>query len=159
MDAASSLLIGETFHVGIRVPDIHAAMAELGAGHGVTWCELQHRRQQIWTPAAGQLETDLWFTYSKEGPLHLELLQGEDGTVWDTSAPGLHHTGVWVENVGAVTQRLIDEGWDLVGAQTSPDKGFGIYSYVQSPNGFIVEPVWAGVKPRFEAWYAGGSLG
>lgn len=159
MDLPSSLPIGETFHVGIRVPDIKAAMDELSQGHGVTWCELQHRRQQVWTEATGQIETELWFTYSKEGPVHLELLQGEAGTIWDTSVPGLHHTGVWVENVAATTTRLMAQGWTLVGAQSSPADGFGVYSYVQSPNGLIVEPVWSAVKPRFEQWWAGGTLG
>jgi lactoylglutathione lyase len=159
MDATATLDLGETFHVGIRVPDIHAAMADLGAGHGVTWCELQHRHQQVWTEATGVIETELWFTYSKEGPLHLELLQGQPGTIWDTSVPGLHHTGVWVDDVTATTSRLIAEGWTLVAAQNSPEKGYGVYSYVQSPSGLIVEPVWSGVKPMFAKWWAGGSLG
>lgn len=159
MDANAELLLGETFHVGIRVPDIHAAMDDLGRGHGVTWCQLQHRQQQIWTPSTGLIETELWFTYSKEGPVHLELLQGQPGTVWDTSQPGIHHTGVWVENVAATTQRLLDEGWTLVGAQASPEQGFGAYSYVQSPSGLIIEPVWSAVKPMFANWWAGGNLG
>lgn len=158
MDAASALPIGETFHVGIRVPDIQAAMADLGRGHGVTWCELQHRQQQIWSPSTGLITTELWFTYSKEGPVHLELLQGQPGTVWDTSVPGLHHTGVWVDDVAATTQRLVDEGWTLIGAQNSPEKGYGAYSYVQSPSGLVVEPVTALAKPAFEKWWAGGSL-
>jgi catechol 2,3-dioxygenase-like lactoylglutathione lyase family enzyme len=145
--------------VGIRVPDIRAAMDELGQGHGVTWCELQHRQQHIWTPAGGAIETELWFTYSKEGPVHLELLQGEPGTVWDTSQPGLHHTGVWVDDVAATTSALVAAGWTLIGAQSSPDAGYGVYSYVQSPNGLVIEPVWSALKPRFEEWWAGGSLG
>jgi catechol 2,3-dioxygenase-like lactoylglutathione lyase family enzyme len=113
----------------------------------------------VWTEAAGLIETELWFTYSKEGPVHLELLQGQPGPVWDTSVPGLHHTGVWVDDVAATTARLVGEGWKLVGAQNSPENGYGAYSYVQSPSGLVIEPVWAAIKPVFERWWAGGSLG
>jgi hypothetical protein len=158
MATTEKLDLTRTFHVGIRVPDIHQAMDDLGRGHDVTWAELQHREQPIWTPETGPITTELWFTYSTQGPVHLELLQGEPGTVWDTSVPGLHHTGVWVDDVGAVTSDLIAQGWTLVGAQTSPDEGFGMYSYVRSPSGLIVEPVWSKVMPRFEQWWAGGSL-
>jgi catechol 2,3-dioxygenase-like lactoylglutathione lyase family enzyme len=158
MTASSVLDLGETFHVGIRVPDIHAAMADLGKGHGVTWAELQHRQQSVWTPSTGQIETELWFTYSQQGPVHLELLQGQPGTLWDTSVPGIHHTGVWVADVKAVTERLIGEGWTLIGAQAAPEQGFGAFSYVQSPSGLVIEPVWDAVKPVFAKWWAGGSL-
>src|SRR5204863_9679842 len=112
-----------------------------------------------WTPTTGAIETPLRFTYSTQGPVHLELLQGEPGTVWDTSSPGLHHTGVWVDDVGATTSELMRQGWTIVGAQKSPDEGFGVYSYVQSPSGLIIEPVWSALEARFEQWWAGGSLG
>jgi catechol 2,3-dioxygenase-like lactoylglutathione lyase family enzyme len=158
MTSNGLLDIGETFHVGIRVRDIHAAMADLSAGHGVTWCDLQHRQQQVWTEATGLVETELWFTYSQQGPIHLELLQGQPGTIWDTSVPGLHHTGVWVDSVAETTKDLMAKGWTFIAAQAGPDQGYGTYSYLQSPSGLVVEPVWAAAKPRFEKWWATGSM-
>ena len=84
------------FHVGIRVVDLEQGMEDLGSDLGVTWCRVQERDQRLWTPEGGAITTRLRFTYSAEGPLHLELLQGQPGTIWDAGAgAGLHHTGVW----------------------------------------------------------------
>ena len=89
------------FHVGVRVPDLEAAMAELTAGLGFTWAQVVERDQALWTPERGQHTVRLRFTYSCEGPQHVELLQGETGSMWDGGdAPGVHHQGVWVDDVG-----------------------------------------------------------
>ena len=52
------------------------------------------------------------FTYSAEGPQHIELLEGEPGSIWDGRVtPGLHHIGVWSDDVAGETSRLVKEGW------------------------------------------------
>lgn len=151
----------QIYHTGIRVPDLDAAMAEMGESLGVTWATVQRNPAQgVWTPDGGQQEVELQFVYSCEGPQHLELLQGPAGTVWDGSQhAGAHHVGVWVDDVAAETQRCLDAGWQIAAAQTSPDNGFGAFTYVVPPSGFIVELVWSAIKPRFEDWWSGGKLG
>jgi hypothetical protein len=150
----------DTFHVGIKVPDLDSAMAELGPGLGVTWAPVQERDQAIWQPDTGLVPVPLRFTYSCEGPVHLELLQGSAGSFWDGVAePGLHHTGVWSDDVASGTDAYVAAGWALVGAGAPPNDGYGVFTYVQSPSGLVIELVWSGIKPRFEAWWAGGSLG
>jgi hypothetical protein len=152
--------LANAFHVGVRVTDLERAMTEMADGNGLTWCEVQERQQPLWTPDSGAIVTPLRFTYSAEGPLHIELLQGQPGTIWDAGdGAGLHHTGVWSDDVRAETLAILERGWTLVGAQCAPEDGFGIMSYVQSPGGFILELVDRRVLPRFEAWWAGGSLG
>ena len=152
--------IGRTFHVGVRVVSLDAAMDEMGDSLGLTWSEPQAREQQVWTPATGLIKTPLRFTYSREGPLHVELLQGEPGTVWDaTQAPGIHHIGTWVDDVSAETNRLIAAGWSLVGAQNTAENGYGAFTYLAPPTGLIVELVTSFVEPMFARWWAGGPLG
>lgn len=148
------------FHTGIRVPDLGAAMNEMGEALGVRWASPQDNpRQQIWTRETGLQRTRLKFVYSCEGPQHIELLEGEPGTVWDgRDYPGVHHVGVWVDDVAAETQRCLDHGWSLVGAQAAPDDGLGVFTYVAPPSGPIVELVWSGLEPRFERWWSGGEL-
>jgi hypothetical protein len=63
--------VGTLFHVGVRVPDLEAAMAELDAALGITWASVVEREQQAWTPADGAFTTPLRFTYSCEGPQRL----------------------------------------------------------------------------------------
>ena len=147
------------YHVGVRVPDLEQAMAELSTGLGITWAGVIEREQAAWTPADGAFTTPLRFTYSCEGPQHVELLQGAPGSLWDgTDWPGVHHHGVWVDDVAAETERLVAAGWTLEMAQKSPADGYGSMTYVRSPGGFLLEPVTAAVRPRFERWWAGGAF-
>ena len=100
----------------------------------------------------------LRFAYSAEGPQHLELLQGAAGSIWDPAgAPGVHHVGVWVDDVVVETRRLVDAGWALVAAQKSPEEEFGMWTYLSPPSGLIVELVDATIEPHFMAWWSAGS--
>ena len=149
----------DLYHVGVRVTHLETAMDELGPGLGVTWAEVQEREQQVWLPDQGATTISLRFTYSAEGPQHVELLQGAPGSIWDgRDFPGVHHLGVWVDDVGKQTERLLNAGWTLELAQVSPDDGFGVFTYARSPSGLLLEPVWSGLKPMFERWWAGGPL-
>lgn len=150
---------GELFHVGIRVPDIDQAMDELAGEAGRAWAKPQHRQQPVWFPGTGDTELDLRFTYSSEGPVRLELLQGPPGSVWSgADVPGPHHLGYWVEDVAATTERLLSQGWSLEAASRAPEDGYGAFTYVRSPTGVLVEPVSTVVRSAFEQWWAGGDL-
>ena len=148
----------EIFHIGIRVPDIYQAMEEMGESLNLTWAEVvETPGQSIWTPEGGQQKVPLKFVYSCEGPQHLELLEGAKGSFWDGSeGSGVHHFGVWVDDVKAETDRLIALGWDLLGSAKSPEEGYAGMSYLAPPSGTIVELVTSTNKPRFDRWYAGG---
>lgn len=134
-------------------------MAEMGETLGLTWCSVQERDQDVWTPNTGSTKVPLRFTYSAEGPQHLELLEGAPGTIWDGRAqPGIHHSGVWVDDVAAETNALLARGWTLAAAGRSPEDGYGAFTYVVPPSGLIVELVWSAISPMFDRWFAGGAL-
>ena len=149
------------FHTGIRVANLDAAMAEMGDTLGVTWATVQSNdAQEVWTPERGLDAVKLSFVYSTEGPQHVELLQGQRGSVWDGSDdPGVHHVGIWVADVAAATDHCLSHGWRLAAAGASPDDGFGAFTYVVPPSGPIVELVSDRVLPVFEQWWGGGRLG
>ena len=148
----------QLFHVGVRVPDLDAAMAEIGAGTGVTWAERRENpAQSLWTPEHGLQQLHLKYVYSAQGPQHIELLEGPEGSFWDgRHAAGAHHLGIWVESVTDETDRLISAGWTIVGAQRDPGdgNGYGAFSYLQPPSGLIIELVDRAVLPFFEQWWA-----
>ena len=147
------------FHTGVRVPDLDDAMVELGRPAGLHWAEVQSRAQSVWTPATGAVTVPLRFTYSTEGPQHVELLEGAPGSIWDgRTQPGVHHVGVWADDVAGETAALCAAGWTLVAAQLPPEQGYGGFTYVQPPSGMIVELVTAAIVPMFERWWAGGPL-
>lgn len=147
----------QLFHVGVRVPDLAAAMDQLGASLDVTWSEpRENRAQALWTPEHGLQQLHLKYTYSAEGPQHIELLEGPVGSFWDGRADsGAHHLGIWVDAVTAETDRLIAGGWEIVGAHRDPGdgQGYGVFSYVKPPSGLIVELVDRAALPQFQLWW------
>lgn len=147
------------FHVGLLVSNIDSAMVELGSSMGLRWTSVVTREdQRIWTPEHGQRHVPLRFCYSTEGPQYVELIEGVEGTPWwFGDIANRHHAGVWAD-VPSLTQTLISDGWQLVGSQLAPEEGFGSFSYVRSPSGFLLEPVAEANKPRMMNWLSGGSL-
>jgi hypothetical protein len=151
---------GRCFHQGVRVPDLDAAMTELGSMLGVTWCVPQAVEQPVWLPDVGGATLPLRFTYSAGGPQHVELLQGPPDSIWDGRVhPGLHHVGLWSDDVTGETEALLANGWVLRLAHASPERGYGVFTYLQPPSGLLVELVSTRIQPMFERWFAGGALG
>ncbi|MBT95775.1 MAG: hypothetical protein CL431_07395 [Acidimicrobiaceae bacterium] len=150
----------DIYHIGIRVPDLEEAMKEMGSSLSVTWAEpLYTEAQSVWTPSEGQQKLPLKFVYSCEGPQHLELLEGPANSIWDgRENSGVHHIGVWVDDVANETERFLRDGWTLLAASRSPEEGYGGYTYLAPQSGTIVELVSRAMLPRFEEWWAGGSL-
>ncbi len=152
--------LGEVYHVGLRVPDIHVAQAELSASMGLRWAPPQHFDMKPWVPGEGYKDYELQLTESVEGPVHVELSRGTPGSIWDhTLGVGLHHFGVWVDDVGATVSGLIREGWTVEMAARSPDEGYGHFAYIRSPSGIVFEPVAAASKEKHERWWSGGRFG
>lgn len=150
---------GALFHIGIRVPDLEAAMVEIGESHGVEWTSVRASPFRVWEPGTGYAEYPLSLVFSRRGPCRLELLEGVPGSHWDgRNVPGPHHLGVWVDSVADEVERLLARGWTLEFAAASPDEGFGRFAYIRSPEGVLFEPVDVANRERFEQWWAGGEL-
>jgi hypothetical protein len=147
------------FHIGHLVPNIEDAMGELGPGLGLNWTEVVTREdQRVWTPEHGQRLVPLKFCYSTGGPQHVELIEGMQGTPWWWGdLENNHHAGVWAD-VPSLTADLVARGWTLVCSQVSPDEGYGSFSYVRSPSGFLLEPVAEANQERMHRWFAGEGL-
>src|SRR4029079_6945245 len=147
------------FHIGVLVDDLESSMAKLGDGFGLAWAKVVSRQQLVWTPGEGQQTTPLRFTYSRQGPNRIELLEGAPGSVWGAArSAGVHHIGVWTDDVAAEVARLVGLGWTLEAAQQRPEDGYGAMAYVRSPDGTLLEAVDARHKARFERWWAGGDF-
>lgn len=146
------------YHTGIRVPDLDAAMGELGESLNVTWAEAREVTEMpVWTPVDGLRTVPLRYVYSCEGPQHVELLESVPGSPWHCGDnPGVHHIGVWVPDVATAVESTLAKGWTVALAGRTPDDGYGNFAYVQPPNGMLVEVVNEALLPMFEDWWAAG---
>ena len=74
--------------------------------------------------------------------MHIELLYGSPGSYYDVrdGGAGLHHIGVWVDDVTKVNQDLVSQGYTVELAGASPEEGYGAFTYVRSPGGVLFEP-------------------
>lgn len=146
------------FHTGIRVPDLQAAMSELGETLAVTWAEVREVAEMpVWTPSSGVQTVPLRYVYSCEGPQHIELLESSPGSPWyGGDSPGVHHVGLWVSDVAAEVEAALARGWTVALAGKSPDDGYGSFAYVQPPNAMLVEVVNDALSPMFDEWWTDG---
>ncbi|MEU7145305.1 VOC family protein [Nocardia sp. NPDC046473] len=98
------------YHIGIVVADLDKAMAELGK-IGLEWHAPTRNDSDVFSNGE-TTHVQPWMTYSKQGPPYLELLEQMPGTIW--SEPGLHHLGIWADDVPAESKRLTAEGLPLL---------------------------------------------
>ena len=115
----------QVFHIGIVVNDIDRAIEDFGELLGYTF-EAPIERRVTGVEVHGEpAEYDLRFVYSNEGPPYLELIEADDrdiGGMYNSRGEGLHHIGVWQEDVPGRVERLVDQGHDLeFAARRGPD--------------------------------------
>lgn len=90
------------FQVGIVVPDLEAAMDELGEALNLEWGEIIINRVLDW---------DVRLVFSTATP-YIELVEGPVGSPWDaTAGPRLDHLGYWADDPDAEALRLEARGW------------------------------------------------
>lgn len=126
------------YHVGIVVADLDAATLQLTEAFGVDWltpCE--GRGCQL---LRGELvPVDSRFVYSAAGPPYLELLEQRPGTVW--ADLGLHHIGLWVDDMRAESDRLAALDIPLEAVGTTADGTWTAGCYHRTADGLRLELV------------------
>ncbi len=150
--------ITRPFHVGYMVENVDTAMAQLSASTGITWHPPQVFPLDIMVGDQRQ-SFDSRFTYSVEGPVQIELVQGPAGTLFDTSlhGGGPNHNGYWTDDLAGDIDRLVASGGELVfyGLGDAPGpQGFAMVDVA----GARIELIDSVMLPMFETWYRTGSF-
>jgi hypothetical protein len=144
----------EVFHVGVVVEDIDDAMATIGANLGIRWAPVLARGQAVRTGGGETRIEELRFTYSADGPPHVELIEAWPGSVWGAPQPHvLHHIGAFSDDIATPPGEglLLEFG----GGHDEAPSGFAYYT---APGGIRVELVDASRRADFDRWFAGGEL-
>ncbi len=150
--------ITSPFHVGYVVADVDEAMVRLSAATGITWHPPQVFSLDIMV-GDQRLGFDNRFTYSVEGPVQIEIVQGPAGTLFDASLyGGPNHNGYWTDDLRGDIDSLVTGGGELVfagcGEQPGP-QGFAMVDFA----GTRIELIDSVMLPMFETWYRTGSFG
>ncbi|MCW2525643.1 MAG: hypothetical protein JWM76_503 [Pseudonocardiales bacterium] len=152
--------IESTFHTGLIVEDIHAAVTEYEKTFATRWTDIEERHLTVRT-AEGPQDIVMSLCYSRVGPHRLELIQALPGTLWAMPAnPYLgpvssHHLGVWSDDVATDSRELEENGCPLVVTLHTEKSGAAYFAYHRMPNGVLVELVDTIARAGFERWWAG----
>jgi hypothetical protein len=138
------------FHIGIATNDLPRSMEALSAAFGVSWTA-PGAGEGSFTSVDGRPHPRPLACVSLDGPIHIDLMQGAAGTLWESDRPRLHHFAYWTDDVAADVARLEGEGWTL--ELTSPD-GEGRpsrFAYLVRADGFRLELIDRAGKAAYEA--------
>jgi hypothetical protein len=144
----------DVFHVGLVVADIEQAMKTIGENLGIAWAPVQQRTQPVRTGEGEVRDEPIVFTYSSDGPPHVELIQSTPGSVWQVTPAGcLHHMGAFADDVTVPPGPGMS--LEFGGGRGEEPAGFAYYT---APGGMRVELVDGSRREQFAAWFAGGDL-
>lgn len=70
------MLSDQLFHIGVAVLDLDETAAELTASSGLRWAPVLDRPLRGWMHGTEYAEIPTRITYSVDGPMHVELIEG-----------------------------------------------------------------------------------
>lgn len=102
----------QLFHTGIIVDDLEQAMASWGVALGLHWAPPKSAATPMHCPD-GVLGREVRFSYSVEGPHHIELLEQVDPSPYLSLTGGryIHHLGYYTRDLAGQSRRLEDLGF------------------------------------------------
>jgi hypothetical protein len=102
------------YHVGLATCGLESAMAGLGPMAGTDWSVMRAGVEPGLGTPAGPVPWTVRTVHSCQGPLHIELLEGSPGSIWETPLTTcVHHVGYWSDDIAGDIERLGHEGWSL----------------------------------------------
>ena len=151
-----SIALSETFHVGMAVEDIDQCCKQIGKDLNLDWLPIKSFDPlPFWTPEEGLREISVKATYSRQGPLRIEIVQGTSIFYDPNRLPDSRHVGIWVDDLIEEATRLIDNGWIVQAAGDEPSAGYGTIAYLSPPfPGLMVELVSRQLEPMMNEWFS-----
>ncbi len=117
-------------------------MAAVGSQFGLQWADVidGNTVPQLYSPAGPVPNRLRRVTLSMGGPMRIELLEGEDGSVWHTTAVSeLHHLAYWVDDVPEYIALLESDGWQVEVTVLGADGRPSMFAYMTKPGNPRIE--------------------
>ncbi len=129
-------------HVGIVTCNLDVAIASVGALFGIAFNEpFDGALAPPFAGDDGELVPGLRrATTSRGGPMRVELLEGQLGSVWATDdVARLHHVAYWVDDVTGSARGLMASGWHLEVTLANEDAVPAGFAYLTKPGHARIE--------------------
>ena len=148
----------ELYHIGLIVPDLHAAMAQYTATFGFGWATVHESTPEVMVDGERR-QAQIAVTYSIQGPPYLELVQERRGSIWGADGLALTHVGFWAEDLGAGRRALDESGLVARVRDAGRDGQPARFSYHPLAGGLWIELVHTSFKEQLADWIAGTLAG
>lgn len=126
------------FHIGITTDDIGASMHELAGALGVSWTT-PTATPGLFHTVDGVPQPRPKSCISREGSIHIDLIEGKPGTVWESTGPRLHHFAFWTDDLEGDVACLEKQGWLLEMTRPDADGRPTLFAYLIRDDGFRIE--------------------
>jgi len=126
------------FHIGIATDDLASSMRDLGEALGVSWTT-PSSGGSVFQSVDGLPQPQPVSCISREGPIHIDLMVGKPGTVWEAPGPRLHHFAYWTNDLAGDITRLAEDGWRLEMTSPDPQGRPSVFAYLIRDDGFRLE--------------------
>ena len=139
------------YHVGIVVPDIAAAQAQLTEFIGVTWGPVLRLEATDYRDGSGRdLVLPTAMCYSVEQPC-LELIEELPGSIWvRNDHSNLHHIGFWSRNLAGDSTALTGSGCPMQLCGRAGDHAPVSFAYHRTDLGVRIEIVDSAMSDAME---------
>ena len=148
----------ELYHIGLIVPDLHAAMEQYTATFGFGWATVHESTPEVMVDGERR-QAQIAVTYSIQGPPYLELVQERRGSIWGADGLALTHVGFWAEDLSAGRRALEESGLVARVRDADRDGRPARFSYHPFAGGLWIELVHTSFKEQLADWIAGTLAG
>jgi catechol 2,3-dioxygenase-like lactoylglutathione lyase family enzyme len=148
------------WHVGFLVRDMEAARTTFSELLGVSFNDPYLVRMENFEDPDPR-PTEVLITYSQQGPMHFELIEGQDNDgVWSIhQGEGLHHVALWVNGAERRLHELARSGVRSTTMMLSDARQIlGWYSDPRDAHGVRVEFVDDAQRAAIEHFVATGNF-
>jgi hypothetical protein len=136
------------YHIGIATNDLEASMRDVTAALGLSWTA-PNSGDTLMHGVDGRVQMQPISCSSREGPVHIDLIKGHAGTLWEVAAPEIHHVAYRTDDLAGDIIDFEEAGWRLEITVPDPDGRPSIFAYVVRDDGLRVELVEHGIYEAY----------
>ena len=128
------------YHIGIATNDIETSRRDITAALGLTWSKPASQRTLMYD-VQGHPQIQPLSCSSQQGPIHIDLIEGEPGTLWKVAGPQIHHVAYRTDDLPGDIAALEKLGWRM---EITVPNGAGhpsVFAYLVRDDGARVELV------------------